>query len=374
MLSSAASASAQGDEATERCGRAVVNGGTKVLKADAHALRSCAVAVLEPAAAGEIDEACRKLRTPGLRLERIDSRVRTRVSRRCAAGMPSWLPDECRGPGPASGARLNDASALADCTARTGHCTALLSLDGTFEDAVGPLLAQHPQNLAYEFNGIASNSFLSCLDQGSAPSSTTTTTLPAPSTTTTLTTPPTTSTTTSLPAPTTTTTTTLGDPGPARLVITEFMSNPAAQSDATGEYFELYNAGDGAVDLAGLVVRDQGSDGFTVTDALVVDPGAYVVFGKSETAADGRVDYVYGSGMNLTNSSDAIIIERDGAVLDAVAYDAAFPLTAGRSTELTATVPDAATNDLAASWCASDTPLGDGDAGTPRAAAGACLQ
>jgi hypothetical protein len=161
--------------------------------------------------------------------------------------------------------------------------------------------------------------------------------------------------------------------GPAQLVISEIMPNPAAQSDTAGEYFEILNSGGSAMDLLGLVVQDAGTDSFTVGQSVIVPAAGRVVLAKSATAAGGQVDYVYGSGMNLTNTADSVVLVSGGQVVDQVAYDASFPLVAGRAMEVTTGAESQAANDNAASWCASDSPLSDGDFGTPRTAAGACV-
>lgn len=147
--------------------------------------------------------------------------------------------------------------------------------------------------------------------------------------------------------------------------MTEVMTNPAAQSDSAGEYFEVMNTGSAPLDLQGTVFRDLGSNSFTITDSIVVATTARAVLGRSITAADGAVDYVYGSAMSLSNASDQIIIERDGIVLDSLAWDSTFPLVAGAAMELLDAAPSASTNDEATSWCASASPLADGDFGTP---------
>jgi hypothetical protein len=76
--------------------------------------------------------------------------------------------------------------------------------------------------------------------------------------------------------------------------------------------------------------------------------------------------------MTLANSADAIIIERDGGLVDAVAYDGAFPLAAGASMELSASATDIVQNDSAANWCAAQTEMADGDRGSPGAAGAGC--
>ena len=49
------------------------------------------------------------------------------------------------------------------------------------------------------------------------------------------------------------------------LVITEYMANPIGIADTVGEYIELFNTTDASINLDGLIVRDQGSNSFTVS-------------------------------------------------------------------------------------------------------------
>ena len=201
-----------------------------------------------------------------------------------------------------------------------------------------------------------------------------TTTLPIP--TTTIIEEPTTTMapTTTLPDPTTTTTTTSTTlpPGPPRLVITEIASNPEAVSDAAGEYFEILNSGAAAVDLLGLVVRDAGSDTFTVSTSLIVDAGEHVILARSISAAAGNVDYVYGSAMSLTNSTDTIALRWNGELIDSVTYGSGFPLVAGAAMSLRPSVTDGTGNDGSSAWCRETAALGNGDFGSPRTATASC--
>ena len=363
-ICSVAATGVAGAASPERCGRAVVIASNKIVRTDTRALGRCALAALQTGAAAEIEETCSRLRTPGLRVDRLDAHSRARIERRCEAGAPAWLPTICPGPGPAAGIAMLDGPTIARCVTASAHCAALATLDITFADPITPLEQQHPDNLRFGLGGVAGNNFAACLSPAAS-----TTTLPAVTTTLPA------ATTTTLGQPTTTTlgatTTTLPVTGVPMLVITEIMANPAAQSDAAGEYFEVFNAGTSPADLAGLVVADQGSDSFTVDGPLVVAAGSRVVFGKSATAAGGTVDHVYGSGMNLTNSSDEIVLSLGSDVIDAVAYDGSFPAAAGRAIELSGQ-QTASANDDPLSWCLSDSPLGDGDFGTPGAGPGPC--
>ena len=110
------------------------------------------------------------------------------------------------------------------------------------------------------------------------------------------------------------------------VVITEFMPNPAAVTDANGEWLELFNAGDVAVDLAGWQLEDDGTNSHTIQGPLVIEPGQYLVLGNNdESATNGGVTVAYKySAYVLANSEDEIVLlDGAGHEVDRVAYTAA---------------------------------------------------
>lgn len=155
------------------------------------------------------------------------------------------------------------------------------------------------------------------------------------------------------------------------LVISEIMSNPKAQLDNDGEYFEIYNASNRMVDLGGCVVesgKSTGVESFTIAPNTIVLQGAYFVFARSHMFA-GQADYTYNGAINLNNTSDYLEIRCGGEVIDHVAYDQAntFPATDGVSLNLNPSMMSASVNDHGMSWCVSSSSFGLGDAGTPGA-------
>ena len=119
------------------------------------------------------------------------------------------------------------------------------------------------------------------------------------------------------------------------LVITEYLANPVGVADADGEYFEIFNATASNVDLDGLVIRDDGSNSFTVT-ALTIAANAFAVFSSSDGSALGIVpDYVYGGSMALTNTDDEIgLYRQDGTAIHQLIYDDGDFFGAGIAHEL----------------------------------------
>lgn len=151
------------------------------------------------------------------------------------------------------------------------------------------------------------------------------------------------------------------------VVINEIMFDSKAVSDELGEWIELYNPGDAAVDLSGWTLRDQGSNTHTI-GSLSIAAGQYLVLGRNGSSANGNydADYVYGEDFKLSNDGDAVVVEDgDGNTIDSVTYgvSAPWPLkTAGVSFELSTETAD--TSD-GANWQLAVQAYGDGDLGTP---------
>lgn len=168
--------------------------------------------------------------------------------------------------------------------------------------------------------------------------------------------------------------------GAGDLIVTEIMQNPSSVSDGDGEYFEVYNdSADDIVVCGGWVIKDDDSDSHTVSGGpYTITAGDWFVFGtNADTMTNGgvTVDYEYGSSWFLSNGADEVVIEFDGAVIDAVDYDGGpdYPDPAGASMNLDPDFRDATDNDDGVNWCESETEItSGGDAGTPGAANDAC--
>ena len=169
--------------------------------------------------------------------------------------------------------------------------------------------------------------------------------------------------------------------------------------DTSGEWFEVYNAGDETLDLKGAkIVSASGlnnSESHTIATSVIVEPGEYAVIGNNaNTATNGGVfeAYSYGGSISLNNGSSTSANEwlairkltvtpagTDSVTFDSVAYavrppvvpPAAFAPAPGPYTP-----PSGASRallDLTAdnflisgtAWATSVTPFGAGDRGTP---------
>lgn len=164
---------------------------------------------------------------------------------------------------------------------------------------------------------------------------------------------------------------TLGD-----LVITEWMPNPSAVTDALGEYFEIRVNTD--IDLNDLVLGDASSETRTLSspDCLPAAAGSYHVFAATaDTSANGGLPKVTGVvPFGLGNTTDSIWVRGlDGGLLDSVSYSTSAP---GQATQLTRGLTRPADNDVASNLCftpdASRNRYGADDLGTPGRANVAC--
>jgi hypothetical protein len=165
------------------------------------------------------------------------------------------------------------------------------------------------------------------------------------------------------------------------LVINEVMANPGGTiTDASGEWFEIFNAGTREVQMQNLVIADSAAGGrrpyHRISSSLVVQPGGYVVLGNTaNTTSNGGVpvNYAYGSALALANGVDALKISRvygpDTLTIDRAAYvSASISAKNGISRELTNPALDNANID-GSNWADADAAAvyGPGGRGTPGA-------
>ncbi len=163
-------------------------------------------------------------------------------------------------------------------------------------------------------------------------------------------------------------------PGVGSLIISEVMQNSKTVNDPPGEWFEIYNTTDADIDLFGIKFRDDISTAefFIVDRSLIIKAKDYAVFAyNGDPATNGGVvaDYGYPTEANYTlaNSTDGIVIECNGVVIDSIQWDngATFPNPNGASMYLLYDKYNSVDNDNGANWAVSTAPYGDGDFGTP---------
>ncbi len=164
-------------------------------------------------------------------------------------------------------------------------------------------------------------------------------------------------------------------PAMFHLVISEIMPDPDAVSDDVGEWFEVMNTGTTGVDMDGVKVEDENGGGFTIKGALPLGAGERLLFAASgDASANGGLtpDYAYSTDdLKLSNEGGTIGLYDGDTLIDAVVRDG-MPLEKGHSLTLDPASTDPAADDEATNWCVSETPLTDGDYGTPGAANESC--
>jgi len=164
------------------------------------------------------------------------------------------------------------------------------------------------------------------------------------------------------------------------LLISEIMYNPSALTDTDGEWFELYNASGGPIDIFELVIKKGSVVQHIVSEHIIIDPAQYLVLGRSISASS-AVAYVYESDLTLTNTGDEIEISNygtdgtDGPTIAIVNYGGPdFPDGTGASLNLNATAFDVDQAQSGLNWCVSTIPFDTGDLGTPGSVNEVCNQ
>ena len=168
--------------------------------------------------------------------------------------------------------------------------------------------------------------------------------------------------------------------GSGEILITEFLRDPVAVSDAFGEWFEVYNSTNQPIDVEGWSLTDEGSDATVLDNAglgIVVPPRGYLVLGREVSPAfnGGALVHAEYQGFTLANSSDEIVLRRPGGrLVDRVAYDssAGWPGAPGASAELAQGRLGSTWNDDPAMWCTATSRMTGGDLGSPGVGNGPC--
>ncbi|HSJ08811.1 MAG TPA: DNA/RNA non-specific endonuclease [Longimicrobiales bacterium] len=166
-------------------------------------------------------------------------------------------------------------------------------------------------------------------------------------------------------------------PPAAPIVINELMGDPHnAESASWGEWFEVHNTSDAAIDLAGWTIATGGSSqpDHVIGSSVIVPAGGYAVLGRGwDPSRNGGVtlDYNYFNGSStiwLDNADFLELRDGSGALVDRVQWSSGT-LVRGSTRSLR----DASTDNLdadGANWGYPTTTFGDGDYGTPGAANG----
>lgn len=156
------------------------------------------------------------------------------------------------------------------------------------------------------------------------------------------------------------------------VVITEIMYDPVEVPDDKGEWFELVNASDEAVDIDGWRLEDQNGQMHVIVNGgpYMMQPGDILVFGANameSTNGGVEIDYQYPyADFALANTEDSIVLKNIyGEVVDEVKYNenSGWPVGKGKSLELFHPNLD---NSLDKFWSVATVPYGDeSNLGTP---------
>ncbi|MGB0589732.1 MAG: hypothetical protein ACPGU1_08650 [Myxococcota bacterium] len=168
----------------------------------------------------------------------------------------------------------------------------------------------------------------------------------------------------------------LPKPTAGDVIFTELMINPLATEDPGGEWIELLNRTPEVLSLSGCVLRDDGTDSWTLGlgDAAVLMAPQLIsmllyIGGEGSlppSAAPGAPVFPY-QNILLHNTVDALVLECDGVEIDRVAWDTTWPVVEGASMALDPSAHDADSNDDSAMWCPGVAPFENGDLGSPMA-------
>ena len=149
------------------------------------------------------------------------------------------------------------------------------------------------------------------------------------------------------------------------IVINEVMADPSAVADTDGEWFEVHNRTNAAINIQGWTVAGNNDSPHTIASSVSVPARSYIVLARSSNSGtNGGVtaSYAYGA-MTMANTSDWIALrDGSGASVDSVSWATAMPAGFTRGV----TDPDSDNLDAKGSnWHTAAPAYGSGDKGTP---------
>ena len=170
------------------------------------------------------------------------------------------------------------------------------------------------------------------------------------------------------------------------LIFSEFMIDNENLYDFRGEWIEIYNTTDEAIDIYGLRIErftsenDYLNDGrFVVDEHLIIKPNSTLVFAHRYfphvNGGLDNVDYLYNyNEMKLTNIEN-IRMTGGGTVLDEISWDKSWPHKVGRSLVLDVDKMTRGGSNSVNHWCYAVNGYGGiGEYGTPNEINPQCLR
>lgn len=156
---------------------------------------------------------------------------------------------------------------------------------------------------------------------------------------------------------------------PGDILVTEVMANPVAAADATGEWIELTNTADNAIDLFGWSLHADDGESVSLDAHLIVEPGAQLVLGASDALGENggvSVDYAYDrAAFTLSDAEDTIVLYMGDTVIADVGWSTGWPMIEGRALALDREFVELTYARQRGYWCAAYGIYGDGDRGSP---------
>ena len=150
-----------------------------------------------------------------------------------------------------------------------------------------------------------------------------------------------------------------------RVVISEVMANPRAVPDDRGEWLELHNLEQRAVDIRDWTLRSKNDRGVTIERSVLIPPGGFAVLARNgDRTANGGVTaaYAWHDGLALGNGADWVALHsNDGSTVDSVGWTSTIAGASRALIDATGSHADV----MGPAWTTSTTPYGSADLGTP---------
>ncbi len=165
--------------------------------------------------------------------------------------------------------------------------------------------------------------------------------------------------------------------GSGSIIFTELMLSPQKAFGLMGQWIEVYNTTDKAIDINGWTLKNTGIEVHKITaaGALIVPSKGYLVMAYStDLAQNGGVTATYAyqgkvASLDIQLSptfGDDLALLWAGATIDAVKWDPkTYPVQAGKSMSLSSESHSSIGNDDPAAWCVGAKTFGLGDFGSP---------